>query len=108
MCRVAADDFAMLLPELNEPLANWSSRLQGALMVPYQVEEHRIQIPVFLGIAHGKANDAERLLSHAEAALAQANASSSTAPCSTPNSMPSSSVASSSRPSCRSPSSPAS
>ena len=71
VCRVAADDFAMLLPELNEPLANWSSRLQGALMVPYQVEEHRIQIPVFLGIAHGKANDAERLLSHAEAALAQ-------------------------------------
>ncbi|HAT2714182.1 TPA: putative bifunctional diguanylate cyclase/phosphodiesterase [Aeromonas hydrophila] len=71
VCRVAADDFAMLLPELSEPLTSWSRRLQGALMVPYQVEEHRIQIPVFLGIAHGKANDAERLLSHAEAALAQ-------------------------------------
>ncbi|MGY3904507.1 putative bifunctional diguanylate cyclase/phosphodiesterase [Aeromonas lusitana] len=71
LCRVAADDFALLLPELNIPLSDWSNNLLRELMVPYQVEEHRIQIPVFLGIAHGKANDAERLLSHAEAALAQ-------------------------------------
>ncbi len=54
VCRVAADDFAMLLPELSEPLTSWSRRLQGALMVPYQVEEHRIQIPVFLGTPMAK------------------------------------------------------
>lgn len=71
LCRVAADDFALLLPDLPLPLTEWSRNLQYELMVPYQVEEHRIQIPVFLGIAQGKANDAERLLSHAEAALAQ-------------------------------------
>ncbi|WP_421272799.1 putative bifunctional diguanylate cyclase/phosphodiesterase [Aeromonas taiwanensis] len=71
LCRVAADDFALLLPELPLSLDEWSRNLQEELMVPYQVEEHRIQIPVFLGIAHGKAKDAERLLSHAEAALAQ-------------------------------------
>ena len=29
VCRVAADDFAMLLPELSEPLTSWSRRLQG-------------------------------------------------------------------------------
>ena len=71
LCRVAADDFALLLPELPLSLDEWSRNLQQELMAPYQVEEHRIQIPVFLGIAHGRANDAERLLSHAEAALAQ-------------------------------------
>ncbi|MDX7765628.1 sensor domain-containing protein [Aeromonas caviae] len=71
LCRVAADDFALLLPELPLSLDAWSRNLQQELMTPYQVEEHRIQIPVFLGIAHGKAKDAERLLSHAEAALAQ-------------------------------------
>ncbi|WP_270672295.1 EAL domain-containing protein [Aeromonas sp. QDB17] len=71
LCRVAADDFALLLPELPLSLDTWSRNLQQELMTPYQVEEHRIQIPVFLGIAHGKAKDAERLLSHAEAALAQ-------------------------------------
>ncbi|MFQ2154768.1 putative bifunctional diguanylate cyclase/phosphodiesterase [Aeromonas sanarellii] len=71
LCRVAADDFALLLPELPISLDEWSRNLQQELMIPYQVEEHRIQIPVFLGIAHGKAKDAERLLSHAEAALAQ-------------------------------------
>ena len=71
LCRVAADDFALLLPELPLSLDEWSRNLQQELMAPYQVEEHRIQIPVFLGIAHGKAKDAERLLSHAEAALAQ-------------------------------------
>ncbi|MGY3886789.1 putative bifunctional diguanylate cyclase/phosphodiesterase [Aeromonas aquatica] len=71
LCRVAADDFALLLPELPLSLSDWSRNLQHELMTPYQVEEHRIQIPVFLGIAHGKAKDAERLLSHAEAALAQ-------------------------------------
>ncbi|MFM5245941.1 sensor domain-containing protein [Aeromonas caviae] len=71
LCRVAADDFALLLPELPLSLDTWSRNLQHELMTPYQVEEHRIQIPVFLGIAHGKAKDAERLLSHAEAALAQ-------------------------------------
>ncbi|QXC28467.1 EAL domain-containing protein [Aeromonas sp. FDAARGOS 1409] len=71
LCRVAADDFALLLPELPLSLDEWSRNLQQELMIPYQVEEHRIQIPVFLGIAHGKAKDAERLLSHAEAALAQ-------------------------------------
>ncbi|MDX7673117.1 EAL domain-containing protein [Aeromonas caviae] len=71
LCRVAADDFALLLPELPLSLDAWSRNLQHELMTPYQVEEHRIQIPVFLGIAHGKAKDAERLLSHAEAALAQ-------------------------------------
>jgi diguanylate cyclase (GGDEF)-like protein/PAS domain S-box-containing protein len=71
LCRVAADDFALLLPQLPLPLNEWSRQLQHELMTPYQVEEHRIQIPVFLGIAQGKANDAERLLSHAEAALAQ-------------------------------------
>lgn len=71
LCRVAADDFALLLPELPLYLDAWSRNLQQELMTPYQVEEHRIQIPVFLGIAHGKAKDAERLLSHAEAALAQ-------------------------------------
>lgn len=71
LCRVAADDFALLLPELPLSLDAWSRNLQQELMKPYQVEEHRIQIPVFLGIAHGKAKDAERLLSHAEAALAQ-------------------------------------
>ena len=70
-CRVAADDFALLLPELPLSLDEWSRNLQQELMAPYQVEEHRIQIPVFLGIAHGKAKEAERLLSHAEAALAQ-------------------------------------
>ncbi|MGL6430971.1 sensor domain-containing protein [Aeromonas caviae] len=68
LCRVAADDFALLLPELPLSLDAWSRNLQQELMTPYQVEEHRIQIPVFLGIAHGKAKDAERLLSHAEAA----------------------------------------
>ncbi|MBS4718707.1 EAL domain-containing protein [Aeromonas caviae] len=71
LCRVAADDFALLLPELPLSLDAWSRNLQQELMTPYQVEEHRIQIPVFLGIAHGKAKDAERLLSHAEAALVQ-------------------------------------
>ncbi|WP_429041622.1 sensor domain-containing protein [Aeromonas media] len=71
LCRVAADDFALLLPELPLSLNEWSRNLQQELMAPYQVEEHRIQIPVFLGIAHGKAKEAERLLSHAEAALAQ-------------------------------------
>ena len=71
LCRVAADDFALLLPELPLSLDEWSRNLQQELMAPYQVEEHRIQIPVFLGIAHGKAKEAERLLSHAEAALAQ-------------------------------------
>ncbi|MGU5820957.1 sensor domain-containing protein [Aeromonas caviae] len=71
LCRVAADDFALLLPELPLSLDTWSRNLQQELMTPYQVEERRIQIPVFLGIAHGKAKDAERLLSHAEAALAQ-------------------------------------
>ncbi|MFQ2516880.1 EAL domain-containing protein [Aeromonas caviae] len=71
LCRVAADDFALLLPKLPLSLDAWSRNLQQELMTPYQVEEHRIQIPVFLGIAHGKAKDAERLLSHAEAALAQ-------------------------------------
>lgn len=71
LCRVAADDFALLLPELPLSLDAWSRNLLQELMTPYQVEEHRIQIPVFLGIAHGKAKDAERLLSHAEAALAQ-------------------------------------
>ncbi|BBR11884.1 EAL domain-containing protein [Aeromonas caviae] len=71
LCRVAADDFALLLPELPLSLDAWSRNLQQELMTPYQVEEHRIQIPVFLGIARGKAKDAERLLSHAEAALAQ-------------------------------------
>lgn len=71
LCRVAADDFALLLPQLPLSLGEWSQQLQHELMTPYQVEEHRIQIPVFLGIAQGKANDAERLLSHAEAALAQ-------------------------------------
>jgi diguanylate cyclase (GGDEF)-like protein/PAS domain S-box-containing protein len=71
LCRVAADDFALLLPELDKPLAEWSQRLQGELMAPYQVEEHRIQITCFLGIAQGRANDAERLLGHAEAALAE-------------------------------------
>ncbi|MGY6038425.1 putative bifunctional diguanylate cyclase/phosphodiesterase [Aeromonas sp. AE23HZ002T15] len=71
LCRVAADDFALLLPELPIPLSDWSRNLQQELMTPYQVEEHRIQIPVFIGIAHGKAKEAERLLSHAEAALAQ-------------------------------------
>lgn len=71
LCRVAADDFALLLPELPISLDEWSRNLQQELMIPYQVEEHRIQIPVFLGIAHGKAKDAERLLSHVEAALAQ-------------------------------------
>lgn len=71
LCRVAADDFALLLPELPISLDEWSRNLQQELMIPYQVEDHRIQIPVFLGIAHGKAKDAERLLSHAEAALAQ-------------------------------------
>ncbi len=71
LCRVAADDFALLLPELPLSLDAWSRNLQQELMTSYQVEEHRIQIPVFLGIAHGKAKDAERLLSHAEAALAQ-------------------------------------
>lgn len=71
LCRVAADDCALLLPELPLSLDAWSRNLQQELMTPYQVEEHRIQIPVFLGIAHGKAKDAERLLSHAEAALAQ-------------------------------------
>ncbi|MEA9418630.1 EAL domain-containing protein [Aeromonas caviae] len=71
LCRVAADDFALLLPKLPLSLDTWSRNLQQELMTPYQVEEHRIQIPVFLGIAHGKAKDAERLLSHAEAALAQ-------------------------------------
>ncbi|WP_323905275.1 sensor domain-containing protein [Aeromonas caviae] len=71
LCRVAADDFALLLPELPLSLDTWSRNLQQELMTPYQVEEHRIQIPVFLGIAHGKAKEAERLLSHAEAALAQ-------------------------------------
>ncbi|WP_439829565.1 sensor domain-containing protein [Aeromonas caviae] len=71
LCRVAADDFSLLLPELPLSLDAWSRNLQQELMTPYQVEEHRIQIPVFLGIAHGKAKDAERLLSHAEAALAQ-------------------------------------
>ncbi|MFQ2458383.1 sensor domain-containing protein [Aeromonas sp. 25-248] len=71
LCRVAADDFALLLPDLPLSLDTWSRNLQQELMTPYQVEEHRIQIPVFLGIAHGKAKDAERLLSHAEAALAQ-------------------------------------
>lgn len=71
LCRVEADDFALLLPELPLSLDTWSRNLQQELMTPYQVEEHRIQIPVFLGIAHGKAKDAERLLSHAEAALAQ-------------------------------------
>ncbi|MCQ4055969.1 EAL domain-containing protein [Aeromonas sp. SG16] len=71
LCRVAADDFSLLLPELGEPLQGWSQQLQQQLMEHYQVEEHRIQIPVFLGLAQGKANDAERLLSHAEAALAQ-------------------------------------
>ncbi|MCY9811865.1 EAL domain-containing protein [Aeromonas caviae] len=71
LCRVAADDFALLLPELPLSLDAWSRNLQQELMTPYQVGEHRIQIPVFLGIAHGKAKDAERLLSHAEAALAQ-------------------------------------
>ncbi|WP_221366569.1 EAL domain-containing protein [Aeromonas caviae] len=71
LCRVAADDFALLLPEHPLSLDAWSRNLQQELMTPYQVEEHRIQIPVFLGIAHGKAKDAERLLSHAEAALAQ-------------------------------------
>ncbi|WP_270830566.1 sensor domain-containing protein [Aeromonas sp. QDB63] len=71
LCRVAADDFTLLLPELPLSLDAWSRNLQQELMTPYQVEEHRIQIPVFLGIAHGKAKDAERLLSHAEAALAQ-------------------------------------
>lgn len=71
LCRVATDDFALLLPELPLSLDAWSRNLQQELMTPYQVEEHRIQIPVFLGIAHGKAKDAERLLSHAEAALAQ-------------------------------------
>ncbi|WP_429110528.1 putative bifunctional diguanylate cyclase/phosphodiesterase [Aeromonas media] len=71
LCRVAADDFALLLPELPLSLDEWSRKLQQELMAPYQVEEHRIQIPVFLGIAHGKAKEAERLLSHAEAALAQ-------------------------------------
>jgi len=71
LCRVAADDFVLLLPELPLSLDAWSRNLLQELMTPYQVEEHRIQIPVFLGIAHGKAKDAERLLSHAEAALAQ-------------------------------------
>lgn len=71
LCRVAADDFALLLPELALSLEEWSHNLQQELMTPYQVEEHRIQIPVFLGIAHGQAKEAERLLSHAEAALAQ-------------------------------------
>ena len=71
LCRVAADDFALLLPELNKPLLEWSQRLQGELMAPYQVEEHRIQVTAFLGIAQGRANDAERLLGHAEAALAE-------------------------------------
>lgn len=71
LCRVAADDFCLLLPEFNEPLLEWNQHLQQQLMEFYQVEEHRIQIPVFLGLAQGRANDAERLLSHAEAALAQ-------------------------------------
>ncbi|MGL5993191.1 MAG: diguanylate cyclase domain-containing protein, partial [Aeromonas sobria] len=71
LCRVAADDFSLLLPDLNEPLQDWIQHLQQQLMEHYQVEEHRIQIPVFLGLAQGKASDAERLLSHAEAALAQ-------------------------------------
>ncbi|MGE6107399.1 sensor domain-containing protein [Aeromonas sobria] len=71
LCRVAADDFALLLPEPGKPLLEWSQRLQGELMAPYQVEEHRIQVTAFLGIAQGRANDAERLLGHAEAALAE-------------------------------------
>ncbi|MGL5608905.1 MAG: PAS domain-containing protein, partial [Aeromonas veronii] len=71
LCRVAADDFSLLLPDFNEPLQGWSQHLQQQLMEHYQVEDHRIQIPVFLGLAQGRASDAERLLSHAEAALAQ-------------------------------------
>lgn len=71
LCRVAADDFSLLLPDFNEPLQEWSQHLQQQLMEHYQVEDHRIQIPVFLGLAQGRASDAERLLSHAEAALAQ-------------------------------------
>ncbi|MGY3865538.1 sensor domain-containing protein [Aeromonas bivalvium] len=71
LCRVAADDFALLLPEPGKPLLEWSQRLQEELMAPYQVEEHRIQVTAFLGIAQGRANDAERLLGHAEAALAE-------------------------------------
>ncbi len=70
LCRVAADDFSLLLPDFNEPLQGWSQHLQQQLMEHYQVEDHRIQIPVFLGLAQGRASDAERLLSHAEAALA--------------------------------------
>ncbi|MBL0459443.1 EAL domain-containing protein [Aeromonas enteropelogenes] len=71
LCRVAADDFCLLLPELSEPLSAWCRHLQKQLMEHYLIEDHRIQIPVFLGLAQGRASDAERLLSHAEAALAQ-------------------------------------
>lgn len=74
LCRVAADDFCLLVPlaQLDDALHNWCQRLCSAIATPYMVGEHRIQIDCHLGVAEGHNRDAERLLGHAEAALAQA------------------------------------
>ncbi|MBZ6068150.1 EAL domain-containing protein [Aeromonas schubertii] len=72
--RLAADDFCLLLPlhHLTLPLASWVKALHRQLLPPYQVQDHLIQIECHLGYAEGESSEAELLLGHAEAALAQA------------------------------------
>lgn len=74
LCRLAADDFCLLAPisRLPDGLMGWCHRLGNLISAPYAVAGHRIQIDCHMGIAEGLSHDAERLLGHAEAALARA------------------------------------
>lgn len=74
LCRIAADDFCLLVPQdlLSTERRLWGEWLRRRLAAPYLVAEHRIQIDCHIGIAEGTSHDAESLLRHAEAALVEA------------------------------------
>ena len=76
IARLAGDEFAILLTELNDdsPALHVTKRILSTLEQPITIDEQQILIQTSIGIAHypTDANSADILIKHADAAMYQA------------------------------------
>ncbi|MGN5036513.1 diguanylate cyclase domain-containing protein [Aeromonas sp. 74A] len=80
LCRVAADDFSLLC-RTSTSHSGVEPASAAAVDEEYQVKSSHTEIPAFLGLAQGRASDAERLLVVPRLRWRRANGSSGCSPC---------------------------